>query len=117
MSLVLEIQNLKSINEIELKELNTIKNELKNRSKEAKVKSELHNVELMNKDECIAALQNSLKSIGLKHESVLLQHKKDFAKKEIEIGILLNNLNYMKKQNNKSANENKQQNTPKERTS
>ena len=78
-SLELEIQNLKSINEIEVQELNTIKNLLKNRSKEAKVKSDLHNVEIMNKDESIAALQNSLKSIGLKHESV--QHKQDFCQK------------------------------------
>ena len=45
-----------------------------------------------------------------------LQHKKDIAEKDIEIGILLNNLNDMNKKNCISVNENKQQNTPKETT-
>ena len=70
----------------------------------------------MNKNESITASHNSLKLSDLKQESVLLKQKKDIDEKNIEIGVLLNNLNDMNKQNNKSVNENKQQKTPKERT-
>ena len=45
-----------------------------------------------------------------------MQHKKDIAQKNIDIGVLLNNINNKNKQNSKSVKQNEQQNTPKERT-
>ena len=69
-----------------------MKNNLQNNDFQNEIKAKIY---------AISALQKNIEEISIKHEKVLVQHKKkELAEKDNEISFLLNNLNNKNKQNN-----------------
>ena len=123
-TLKLEIENLKTTINKQMKQLTTLKEELKevetsssekekfleaevvklsNTIKDAKRQSNESKgnlgKELIDRDETIQALQKKVTQINLIHESTLSHHQKELLDKDQEFATLLNNINKMNKQN------------------